>query len=71
MRTPGASGSISIQRQLFESNDSEQQSMVQLTTKLSFDIRLELKRVRETARSISKLLRVTKETIRTRFQKIT
>ena len=45
--------------------------MVKFTTKLSFDIRLESKRVRETARTISKVLRVTKETIRTRFQKIT
>ena len=45
--------------------------MVKLTTKLSFDIRLEAKYVRETARTISKVLRVTKETIRTRFRKIT
>ena len=45
--------------------------MVKLTTKLSFDIRLESKRVRETAKTISKVLRVTKETIRTRFRKMT
>lgn len=45
--------------------------MVKLTTKLSFDIRLEAKHVRETARTISKALRVTKETIRTRFRKVT
>ena len=44
--------------------------MVKLTTKLSFDIRLESKHIRETARTISKVLRVTKETIRTRFRKI-
>ena len=45
--------------------------MVKLTTKLSFDIRLEIKRVRETARAISKALRVTKETIRTHSRKTT
>ena len=45
--------------------------MVKFTTKLSLDIRLESKYVRETARIISKVLRVTKETIRTRYRKIT
>ena len=46
-------------------------SMVKLSTKLSFDIKLELKHVRETARIISKVLRVSKETIRTRLRKRT
>ena len=36
--------------------------MVKISTKLSFDVSLELKRVRETARIISKVLRVSKET---------
>ena len=45
--------------------------MVHLSTKLSFDIRFELKRVRETARIISKVLRVSKETIRARLRKQT
>ena len=45
--------------------------MVKLSTKLSFDVKLEFKHVRETARIISKVLRVSKETIRTRFRKIT
>ena len=38
--------------------------MVKFSTKLSFDVRLESKRVRETARIISKVLKVPKETIR-------
>ena len=45
--------------------------MVKFSTKLSFDVSLELKRVRETARIISKVLRVSKETIRTRLRKLT
>jgi len=45
--------------------------MAKLKTKLSFDFSLEFKLVKETARTISKVLRVTKETIRTRFRKIT
>ena len=45
--------------------------MVKLTTKLSLDIRLESKYVRETARIISKVLKVSKETIRTRLRKQT
>ena len=43
--------------------------MVTIKTKLSFDVSLELKRVRETARIISKVLRVSKETILTRLRK--
>ena len=43
--------------------------MVKFSTKLSFDVKLELSRVRETARIISKVLRVSKETIRTRLRK--
>ena len=39
--------------------------------KLSLDVRLESKRVRETARIISKVLKVSKETIRTRLRKQT
>ena len=46
-------------------------SMVKLSTKLSFDIKLEFKHVRETARIISKVLRVSKKTIRTRLRKRT
>ncbi len=45
--------------------------MVHLSTKLSFDIKLELSRVKETARTISKVLRVSKETVRTRLRKLT
>ena len=41
------------------------------STKLSFDVRLESKHVRETARIISKVLKVSKETIRTRLRKQT
>ena len=70
MRTLGVPGSITLQWNP-QINTSILESMVKLTTKLSFDIRLEAKYVRETARTISKVLRVTKETIRTRFRKIT
>ena len=45
--------------------------MVHISTKLSFDLKLELSRVKETARTISKVLRVSKETIRTRLRKLT
>ena len=45
--------------------------MVKLSTKLSFDVSLDFKPVRETARIISKVLRVSKETIRTRLRKLT
>lgn len=45
--------------------------MVKFSTKLSFGVSLELKRVRETARIISKVLRVSKETILTRLRKQT
>ena len=46
-------------------------NMVHFSTKLSFDIRFEMKRVRETARIISKVLRASKETIRMRLRKLT
>ena len=70
MRTPGALGSILYQWILcFKNNKSFH--MVKFTTKLSFDIRLESKHIRETARTISKVLRVTKETIQTRLRKMT
>ncbi len=45
--------------------------MVKFSTKLSFDVRPESKHVRETARIISKVLKVSKETIRTRLRKQT
>ena len=45
--------------------------MVHISTKLSFDLKLELSRIKETARTISKVLRVSKETIRTRLRKLT
>ena len=45
--------------------------MVKFSTKLSFDVRLESKQVKETARIISKVLKVSKETIRTRLRKQT
>ena len=45
--------------------------MVKFSTKLSLDVRLESKRVRETARIISKVLKVSKETIRMRLRKQT
>ena len=45
--------------------------MAHFSTKLSFDIRFEMKRVRETARIISKVLRASKETIRMRLRKLT
>ena len=45
--------------------------MVKFSTKLSFDVKLEMSRIRETARIISKVLRVSKETIRTRLRKLT
>ena len=40
--------------------------MVKFTTKLTFDIRLESKRIKETAKTISKVLKVAKEITRTR-----
>ena len=45
--------------------------MVKLSTKLSLDVKLETKRVRETIMTISKVLKATSETIRTRLRKIT
>ena len=46
-------------------------TMVHISTKMSFDLRLESKRVRESSGIISKVLRVVKETIRTRYRKVT
>ena len=43
--------------------------MIKLSTKLSFDVSLELKRLKETAKTISKVLWVVKEITRTRFLK--
>ena len=62
---------IPIQWSLFSPLISLIISMVHFSTKLSFDIRFEMKRVRETARIISKVLKVSKETIRTRLRKQT
>ena len=45
--------------------------MVKFSTKLSFDVRLESQRVRETVRIISKVLKVSKETIWTRLRNMT
>lgn len=45
--------------------------MVKFSTKFSLDIILESKRVRETRMAISKALRETKETIRTKLRKVT
>ena len=44
--------------------------MVKIKTSFSFGVTLEFQRVRETLRSISKVLRVATETIRTRYRKI-
>lgn len=44
--------------------------MVKFKTTFSFGFILEFQRVRETLRSISKVLRVATETIRTRYRKI-
>ncbi len=43
--------------------------MVRFTTKLSFDVRLEFKRIKETTKTISKVLRVAKQITRTRLLK--
>ena len=45
--------------------------MVIFSTKLSFDVKLESMLVKETTRTISKVLKATKETIRTRLRKRT
>lgn len=45
--------------------------MVHISTRVSFDLKLESKQVRETTGIISKVLRVVKETIRTRYRKVT
>ena len=45
--------------------------MVKFSTKLSFDVKLESMLVKETTRTISKVLKATKETIRTRLRKRT
>ena len=43
--------------------------MIKLSTKLSFDICLEFRRFKETAKTISKVLRVAKEITRTHLLK--
>ena len=45
--------------------------MVKIKTTFSLGISLEFQRVKETARIISKVLRVATETIRTRYRRIT
>ena len=45
--------------------------MVKFKTTFSFGFTLELQKVKETLSSISKVLRVATETIRTRYRKIT
>ena len=45
--------------------------MVKFKSTFSFGFSLEFQRVRETIRTISKVLRVATETIRTRYRKIT
>ena|GEM_PF-6677465 len=45
--------------------------MVKLKTTFTFGFTLELQKVKETLSSISKVLRVATETIRTRYRKIT
>ena len=45
--------------------------MVRFITKLSFDVKLDHDRVKETTKTISKVLRVVKETIRSRVRKKT
>ena len=45
--------------------------MVHFITKLSFDVKLESERVKKTTKTISKVLRVVKETIRSRVRKKT
>ncbi len=45
--------------------------MVQFSTKFSWSIKLESKQAQETTKTISKVLRVAKETIRTHVRKKT
>lgn len=45
--------------------------MVQFSTKFSWSIKLESKQIQEATKTISKVLRVAKETIRTRWRKLT
>jgi len=45
--------------------------MVKFKTTFSFGFSLEFQRIKETVRTLSKLLKVSKETIRTRYRKIT
>ena len=45
--------------------------MVHLSTKISFDVKLESERAKETTKTISKVLRVVKETIRSHVHKKT
>ena len=43
--------------------------MIKFTTKLTFDFSLESRRIKETAKTISKVLKVAKEITRTRLLK--
>ena len=43
--------------------------MIKLKTKLTFDVSLESRRIKETAKTISKVLKVAKEITRTRLLK--
>ena len=45
--------------------------MVKFSTKLSYDVKLDSERVKETTKTISKVLRVVKETIRSHVRKKT
>ena len=51
-------------------NANTYKCMVKIKTTLSFGFNLELQRVKETARTISKVLRVAIKTIRTRRRKL-
>ena len=45
--------------------------MVKLTTKISFDVKLDSERVQKTTKTVSRVLRVVKETIRSHVRKKT
>ena len=45
------------------------QKMIKFSTKLTFDVCLESRRIKETAKTISKVLKVAKEITRTRLLK--
>ena len=56
---------------LFNNHFPEYYAMVKFKTTFTFGFTLELQKVKETLSSISKVLRVATETIRTRYRKIT